>query len=731
MNDFMSLRQKFLGALSKKARYIKKNHSVLTAEIVEAAFLVDFITIDEKIWALKNNSPHRPRCYCGEFTSFSSSLKYHEYCGSSCAIKDPTTVGSRVASRLQTDWAIKAQNTINERYGTAGITKLRENGMLKKYGVVNYFELPEFRNQMEVRNIEKYGVKSFTQTDEYRKKCAQTCLERYGADHYNKSDLYKELIKQRYEESSQRINKKYGVSHSSQIKIANVWHLISDFDWLFDQYIIQNKSTQQIVDELEVSHTTVLNYLHQHEIEIKYNFGYSYRCISWLTKLSTDLGIHIEHACNGGEFVIPGTKYRADGYCKSTNTVYEFHGDIFHGNPDLFDPASKPNPYSSATAGELYEKTKIKENTIINLGYNLVVIWENDWIKQEKNTKMVKTKKIQIKDLAAGMKIKTKNEQGEVVFKTVTDKWDTVVKTEDQVRLEFENGVILNCSVNHPIMVWSDSGSFLQKNPKDLTGDDRVLTETGFTRLFVADFEQQNNTGYIDITVEDIHTFFASANKEGPMVLTHNSQGGIRNASCTVYFPIWHYQFEDLIVLKNNQGTEETRVRHLDYSVVLNAFFWRRFKNKENITFFDPNEVPELYEAFYSDTAAFEEMYCRYEQRKDLHTKTISAEEVFKSGILKERTDTGRIYLMYTDNVQSQGSFDPRTHPIYQSNLCAEITLPSVPFKSLDDEGEFKLHIDDGTEITLPGQHKVLLVNGEKKKVRELTEEDDIKDLLI
>jgi len=164
------------------------------------------------------------------------------------------------------------------------------------------------------------------------------------------------------------------------------------------------------------------------------------------------------------------------------------------------------------------------------------------------------------------------------------------------------------------------------------------------------------------------------------------SQGGIRNASCTVYFPIWHYQFDDLIVLKNNQGTEETRVRHLDYAVVLSAFFWRRFKNKENITFFDPNEVPDLYEAFYSDISLFEELYVKYETRKDLRKKIISAEEVFKGGILKERTDTGRIYLMYTDNVQNQGPFDPKVHPIYQSNLCAEVILPNKSFKRLDDE---------------------------------------------
>jgi ribonucleoside-diphosphate reductase alpha chain len=170
------------------------------------------------------------------------------------------------------------------------------------------------------------------------------------------------------------------------------------------------------------------------------------------------------------------------------------------------------------------------------------------------------------------------------------------------------------------------------------------------------------------------------------------SQGGIRNASATVFYPIWHQQCDDLIVLKNNQGTEEARVRHMDYGVVLSAFFWRRFKNKEDITFFDPNEVPDLYEAFYSNTSLFEELYVKYEKQKGLRKKTMSAEEVFKSGILKERTDTGRIYLVFIDNVMKQGPFDPEYHTIYQSNLCCEILLPTKSFKRLDDaEGRIAL----------------------------------------
>jgi len=170
------------------------------------------------------------------------------------------------------------------------------------------------------------------------------------------------------------------------------------------------------------------------------------------------------------------------------------------------------------------------------------------------------------------------------------------------------------------------------------------------------------------------------------------SQGGIRNASATITYPIWHYQFDDLIVLKNNQGTEETRVRFMDYNIVLNAFFWRRFKNKEQITFFDPNEVPDLYEAFYKNTELFEELYVKYEKQKNLRKKQMAAEDVFRGGILKERTDTGRIYLTFIDNVQSQGPFDPEFHTIYQSNLCQEILLPTKSFKRLDDpEGRIAL----------------------------------------
>jgi len=170
------------------------------------------------------------------------------------------------------------------------------------------------------------------------------------------------------------------------------------------------------------------------------------------------------------------------------------------------------------------------------------------------------------------------------------------------------------------------------------------------------------------------------------------SQGGIRNASCTVTFPIWHAQFEDLIVLKNNQGTDETRVRQMDYSVVVNAMFWNRYKRGETMSLFDPAEVPDLYEAYYRDSAEFEKLYLQYEQDKTKKKKVVSADEIFKNGILKERTDTGRIYLVNIDNVINQGPFDTKLDPIYQSNLCQEILLPTRPFQRIEDpEGRIAL----------------------------------------
>lgn len=169
------------------------------------------------------------------------------------------------------------------------------------------------------------------------------------------------------------------------------------------------------------------------------------------------------------------------------------------------------------------------------------------------------------------------------------------------------------------------------------------------------------------------------------------SQGGVRGGAATVYLPVWHYEFENLIVLKNNKGTEETRIRHMDYCFQFNKVMYERLLTGGNITLFSPDDVPDLYEAFYADQDKFKELYIAYEKRTDIRKKVLSALEVF-SQFLTERKDTGRIYLMNVDHANSHGSFIPELAPIRMSNLCTEIDLPTKPLKSAEDiEGEISL----------------------------------------
>jgi ribonucleoside-diphosphate reductase alpha chain len=169
------------------------------------------------------------------------------------------------------------------------------------------------------------------------------------------------------------------------------------------------------------------------------------------------------------------------------------------------------------------------------------------------------------------------------------------------------------------------------------------------------------------------------------------SQGGVRGGAATVYLPIWHYEYEDLIVLKNNKGTEENRVRHMDYSFQLNKLMYERLISGGNITLFDPKDVPGLYDAFYADQDKFKELYEKYERAYSIRKKVLPALEVFQS-LLQERKDTGRIYVMNVDHANEHGSFIPELAPIRMSNLCCEIDLPTKPLESYDDpNGEISL----------------------------------------
>ena len=163
------------------------------------------------------------------------------------------------------------------------------------------------------------------------------------------------------------------------------------------------------------------------------------------------------------------------------------------------------------------------------------------------------------------------------------------------------------------------------------------------------------------------------------------SQGGIRNGSTTCHFPIWHLEIEDLIVLKNNKGTDDNRIRHMDYSVQINKLFYDRLIEGKDITLFCPNDMAPMYDAFFADQDKFKQLYEAAEQDPAIRKKKVKAFDLF-SAIIQERKDTGRIYIMNVDQVNEHGAYFPDKAPIVQSNLCQEITIPTKPLNDINDE---------------------------------------------
>ena len=169
------------------------------------------------------------------------------------------------------------------------------------------------------------------------------------------------------------------------------------------------------------------------------------------------------------------------------------------------------------------------------------------------------------------------------------------------------------------------------------------------------------------------------------------SQGGVRGGAATLHYPVWHLEVEDLLVLKNNKGVEENRVRHMDYSVQFNKVMYERLLTGGNITLFSPSDVPELYDAFFVDNDRFRALYEKYEADPSIRKKSVSAIDLF-SAFLQERKDTGRIYLMNVDHANDHGSFLKEVAPIKMSNLCQEIDLPTKPLEHIHDaNGEISL----------------------------------------
>jgi ribonucleoside-diphosphate reductase alpha chain len=169
------------------------------------------------------------------------------------------------------------------------------------------------------------------------------------------------------------------------------------------------------------------------------------------------------------------------------------------------------------------------------------------------------------------------------------------------------------------------------------------------------------------------------------------SQGGVRGGAATLFYPLWHLEVESLLVLKNNRGVEENRVRHLDYGVQFNKLMYQRMIKDQHITLFSPSDVPGMYDAFFADQDEFERLYVQYENDPSIRKRQIKAQELFGL-FMQERASTGRIYLQNVDHCNTHSPFNPKYAPVRQSNLCLEIALPTKPLQHVnDEEGEIAL----------------------------------------
>ncbi|HIE8186667.1 TPA: class 1a ribonucleoside-diphosphate reductase subunit alpha [Salmonella enterica] len=205
----------------------------------------------------------------------------------------------------------------------------------------------------------------------------------------------------------------------------------------------------------------------------------------------------------------------------------------------------------------------------------------------------------------------------------------------------------------------------------------------GFGRLRALGSEIRNG--------EAIHTGVIPFLKHFQTAVKSCSQGGVRGGAATAFYPIWHLEVESLLVLKNNRGIEENRVRHLDYGVMINRLMYRRLVRNENVTLFSPHDVPDLYDAFFVNQDKFEELYLKYEADESIRKKSIQAVDLF-STLMQERASTGRVYIANVDHMNNHGAFVPEIAPVHQSNLCMEITLPTKPLAFTDDpNGEIAL----------------------------------------
>lgn len=321
------------------------------------------ITSKERVYCLWHNihdQPYCEQCNIVPLRLKQSTCKYPQFCSTKCSANNNNTVNKRHQTKLQ-------------KYGNKiGDMIKRETTCMLRYNAKSPLESTIVQNKISQINFERYGASNPFNSHSIKEQIKQTNMVKYGVEFPFQSTNIQDKCISTY-------NVKYGMHHR-QYQIVDAMKYLNSFNWLNEQYVNNSRTCSDIATSLGVkSSTTIGCYLKKHNIPARSNnLKYSHTAICWLESIMQSENIFIQHAENIGEYTIPGTKYKADGYCSETNTIYEFHGDCFHGNPRIFEPHIQCSPYSTLTAEQLYTKTIIRENLIKSLGYNLIIIWSSE-----------------------------------------------------------------------------------------------------------------------------------------------------------------------------------------------------------------------------------------------------------------------------------------------------------------------------------------------------------------
>ncbi|MGI0077474.1 MAG: DUF7487 domain-containing protein [Nitrosopumilaceae archaeon] len=342
-------------------RLIKKHPHLFEQILQITSFCSNDAKWTERLWCITNNFLSIPLCIsCNKPVRFGFK-QYNEFCSQKCARTSKTRT-----NRIKQTWL--KNHGIEHPMRSKEIKEKHKQTMLENQGVENPMHSKEIKEKHKQTMLRRHGVEHAMQLKEIKEKVKQTNIKRYGTEYASQSKEIKEKVKQTW-------LKKYGVEHPNQKHMIKILPLLEDYDWINEEYITKRKTISKISHELGVDGTTIGNYLRFHNIHIKHIFGYM--AFLWLESIMKEQNIFIQHKFNIGEYKILDVGFYVDGYCRETNTIYEFHGDYWHGNPEIYE--SDYIIHTGITAGKLYQKTIERENKIRELGYNLVTMWEHDF----------------------------------------------------------------------------------------------------------------------------------------------------------------------------------------------------------------------------------------------------------------------------------------------------------------------------------------------------------------